>query len=218
MFWRFFRKYFLTGILVLLPLIITGYILIFAFNFVDGILRNLIQYIIGRPLPGAGFLIIFCLIFLTGLFTTNVVGRKLFAFGEEVLQRIPLVKTIYSAIKQIVEAFSLQSKEVFKRVVLIEYPRRGIYTVGFITGKAAEEINSKSGQQLLNVFIPTAPNPTSGFLLMLPRDEIVFLEMSVEEGMKLIISGGVVTPSAPSDRRSSGRTLISNDISPYVRR
>ncbi|NPV29121.1 MAG: DUF502 domain-containing protein [Firmicutes bacterium] len=204
MLWRFLRKYFLTGLLVLLPLIITGYVLAFSFNLVDGILRNFIQLLTGRTIPGAGFLIMIVLVFLAGLFGTNVVGRKLLAWGEEVLRRIPVVKSIYTATKQVMEAFALQRREAFQRVVLLEYPRRGLYSLGFITGEAPAEVKGRIKKDLLNVYLPATP-PTAGVFLIAPREELIFLEMSVEEGLKLLVSGGIIT-SAPSyrNRRPGG--------------
>ncbi len=201
MFWRFLRKYFLTGVLILLPLIITGYILFFAFNLVDGILRSLIQYLTGRSLPGLGFLIMIGLVFLAGLFGTNVVGRKLLAWGEEILRRIPLVKSIYTATKQVMEAFAMQRREAFQRVVLLEYPRRGLFSLGFITGEAPAEVKGRIKKDLLNVYLPATP-PTAGVFLIVPREELTFLEMSVEEGLKLLVSGGIIT-SAPSYQSTS---------------
>ncbi|MDH7577942.1 MAG: DUF502 domain-containing protein [Bacillota bacterium] len=217
MFWRFLRKYFLTGILVLLPLIITGYILIFAFNLVDGILRDLIQLLTGRDLPGVGFLIMIGLVLLAGLFGTNVVGRRLIAWGEEILRRIPVVKSIYTATKQVMEAFALQRREVFQRVVLLEYPRRGLFSLGFITGEAPAEITGRVKKELLNVYLPATP-PTAGVFLIAPREELIFLEMSVEEGLKLLVSGGIIT-SAPS-YQNAHRAPVGDerDLPVYFRR
>ncbi len=162
MLWRLIRRYFITGIFVLLPVIITGYILVFAFKLVDGMLRNLIEYYIGRPVPGLGFLIMLTLVFLAGLFGTNVVGRRLLALGEEILRRIPIVKSIYTVAKQVMEAVTMQRRGVFRHVVLVEYPRRDIYSIGFITGEAPAEISREAGEDLLNVFMPASP-PPKGF-------------------------------------------------------
>ncbi len=193
MLWRLIRRYFITGIFVLLPVIITGYILVFAFQLVDGILRNLIEYYIGRPVPGLGFLIMLALVFLAGLFGTNVVGRKLLALGEEILRRIPVVKSIYTVAKQVMEAVTMQQRGVFRHAVLVEYPRRDIYSIGFITGEAPAEISREAGEDLLSVFMPASP-PTQGVLIMVPRKDVRILEMSVEDGLKLLLSGGIVAP------------------------
>ncbi len=196
MFWKLLRRYFFAGILILLPIIITGYIIIFAFNLVDGILRNLIQYIAGRPLPGLGFLIIIVLIIFAGAVGTNVFGKKLLHFGDGIFQRIPIVKTIYTATKQVMEAFTPQRRAAFQHVVMIEYPRKGVYSLGFVTGEAPAEIEDKVQDDLVNVYLPTTP-PTQGYFLMVPRQDVNFLEMSVEDGFKLLISAGIIT-SAPS--------------------
>ena len=196
MFWKLLRRYFFVGIIILLPIIITGYIIIFAFNLVDGILRNLIQYIAGRPLPGLGFLIIIVLIIFAGAVGTNVFGKKLLHFGDGIFQRIPIVKTIYTATKQVMEAFTPQRRAAFQHVVMIEYPRKGVYSLGFVTGEAPAEIEDKVQDDLVNVYLPTTP-PTQGYFLMVPRQDVNFLEMSVEDGFKLLISAGIIT-SAPS--------------------
>ncbi len=196
--WRLLRKYFLAGLFVLLPLVVTVYVLVFSFNLVDGIFKELVRVVVGRHVPGAGFLLTVCLVFLTGVLATNVGGRRLLAWGESLLLRLPLVRTVYTTSKQVVEAFSLSGREGFQRVVLVEYPRRGLYSIGFVTGKAPAEVSARAERPLLSVFVPTTPNPTSGYLLLVPREEVVFLEMSVEDGLKLVISGGLVTPDAGS--------------------
>ncbi|MGB9792168.1 MAG: DUF502 domain-containing protein [Thermacetogeniaceae bacterium] len=212
MLWKLIRRYFITGIFVLLPLIITAYILVFVFQLVDGILRNLIVYCIGRPVPGLGFLIMLFLVFIAGIFGTNVVGKKLLAFGEEILRRIPVVKSIYTTAKQVMEALTMHRQGAFKQVVLVEYPRRDAYSIGFVTGKAPAEVREKVGDDLLNVFIPVSP-PTQGSLVMVPRRDVRFLEMGVEEGLKLLISGGIVTPSSHKEA-----TEPYDDIPVYRRR
>lgn len=216
MLWRLIRRYFLTGIFVLLPLIITAYILVFVFKLVDGILRNLIIYCIGRPIPGLGFLIMLILVFLAGLFGTNVVGRKLLALGEEVLRRIPVVKSIYTIAKQVMEAVTMRRQGAFKQVVLVEYPRRDIYSIGFVTGEAPAEVSRKAGEELLNVFLPVSP-PTQGSLIMVPRKDVRILEMSVEDGLKLLLSGGIVTP-ASYQRKTAGFEGEGEDLPVYRRR
>ncbi|MGD0153718.1 MAG: DUF502 domain-containing protein [Thermacetogeniaceae bacterium] len=200
MIWKFFRKYFITGILVLLPLIITGYIVIFAFNLGDGILRNLIQYIAGRRIPGLGFLIMLVIVFLAGLFGHNVVGKKLLMWGEAGLRRIPVVNSIYSASKQVMEAFASGRNGAFQQVVLVEYPRQGLYMIGFLTGTAPVMIKQQVSQDLVNVFVPATP-PSHGYFVMVPCQDVQVLDMSVEEGLKLVLSGGIIT-SSPSYRRS----------------
>lgn len=190
MWWKFLRKYFFTGLLVLLPLIITIYILVFAFNFIDSILKDLILLLFGRHIPGLGFLLVIALIFLAGLFGTNVVGKKLISLGERILQHIPFVKSIYTAIKQVIETFSPQQAS-FQGVVMLEFPRRGLYSIGFVTGDSTEEVRLQAQKNLINVYLPGTP-PTAGVFVMVPREEVRFLNISVEDALKLLVSGGIV--------------------------
>jgi uncharacterized membrane protein len=198
--WKFFRNYFVTGILVLLPLIITAYILVFAFNLVDGRLRNLLATYIHHRIPGVGLLTFLLLILLTGVFAQNVAGRKLLRWGEAVLRRIPVVKSIYSASKQVMEVFASDRNEAFQKVVLVEFPRRGSFMLGFLTGEAPASVKEQIEGDLWNVFVPVTP-PGHGYLLMLPRCDISILDMSVEEGLKLVLSAGIIA-SSPSYRRT----------------
>jgi uncharacterized membrane protein len=192
--WKCFRNYFVTGILVLLPLIITGYILIFAFNLLDSRLRNLIWTYTGHRIPGVGLLTFLLLVFLAGVFVQNVVGRQLLHWGEAVLRRIPVVNSIYSASKQVMEVFAYDRNEAFQKVVLVEFPRRGIYMLGFLTGEAPSKVKQEVESDLLNVFVPVTP-PGHGYFLMVPPREARILDMSVEEGLKLVLSAGIITSS-----------------------
>lgn len=188
------RKFFLAGFVVLLPLVITVYVLITTFRLVDGLLGGIIRSVVGHPLPGLGVLLTIGLVLIAGMVATNVIGKKLITFMEHLLNRIPLVKSIYGAIKQIIDAFSLQTSNAFQRVALVEYPRNGMYAVGFVTGNGMGEVQEKTAEEVINIFVPTTPNPTSGMLVLVPKKDVIFLEMTVEDGLKLIISGGVVTP------------------------
>lgn len=217
MIWKFFRKYFITGILVLLPLVITGYILFLAFGLVDGILSSLIQYVAGRRIPGLGFLIIMVFVFLAGLFGQNVVGRRLLLWSESLLRRIPLVKSIYSASKQVMEVFASSNRsEAFQGVALVEYPRRGFYMLGFLTGSAPAKFKQGVEKDLLNIFIPHTP-PTQGFFVMVPRHDAQILDISVEEGLKLVLSAGIIT-SSPSYRETHQEQRPETDEIPEYRR
>lgn len=216
MIWKWFRKYFITGILVLLPLIITGYIVIFAFNLGDGILRNLIQYVVGHRIPGLGFLIMLVIVFLAGLFGQNVVGKKLLMWGEAVLRCIPVVKSIYLASKQVMEVFASDRSGAFQRVVLVEYPRRGLYMFGFLTGEAPVKVKQQVELDLLNVFVPATP-PSHGFFIMVPRQEVQMLDMSVEDGLKLVLSAGIIA-SSPSYRKTHQEQQLEEEEIPFYRR
>jgi uncharacterized membrane protein len=172
----------------------TIYLVYYLFAFLDNVLGTYLELLLGRPLPGLGLFASIVSIFVTGVLVSNVIGERLFRFGEALLHKMPILPKVYFGIKQIVDAFSLQGKHAFNRVVLIEYPRKGIYPVGFLTGECRGEVQTKTEARLLNVFVPTTPNPTSGMLILVPESEITHLDMTVEEGLKLIVSAGVVVP------------------------
>ena len=151
-------------------------------------------------LPGLGLLILFIVLTLIGALTAGLIGRWVVRTGERILNRMPVVRSVYSAIKQIFETILAQQSNAFREAVLIEYPRRGIWAIGFITGTTKGEVQNLTLEETVNIFLPTTPNPTSGFLLFVPREEVVPLDMSVEEAVKMVISGGIVTPP---DRRST---------------
>ncbi len=199
------RNTFIAGLLVLIPTAIT----IYAFYFVFSKLNNLLTLprltkivsLFGVDLPASfdiPFLSVIAtiiLIFLVGLLTTSYVGKKIIQSLEKALDRVPLFRTIYQATKNIMEAIANPDKNAFRQVVLLEYPRKGIYAVGFITSdtpRGIDELDEKD--HLVNVFVPTAPNPTSGFLVILPKKELVALDLSIEEGFRLIISAGTISP------------------------
>lgn len=186
------RNYLITGLIILLPLVVTTYIITIIFNAVDGFLRPVIELVIGRSVYGLGFILTMTLILGVGIVGTNVLGKRLIDFGERVLTKIPLVKNIYVTVQQIINALFLKNKTAFRKVVMIEYPREGLYQVGFITSDGAGEVQENTDEEIVNVFVPTTPNPTSGMLVLVPQKDVTYLEMTVEEGMKFIISGGTV--------------------------
>jgi len=188
------RHLFLNGLLSILPIALTLYIMFLFLSLLDSILGQFIEGLAGRSLPGVGIAASLLLILLTGFIVTNVLGAKIFEYGEELLQKIPVAHKIYFGVKQLTEAFSPQGKDAFRRVVLVEYPRKGIYAVGFITGTCTGEVQDKTAEELSSVFIPTTPNPTSGMLVLVPEQDITYLDMSIEEGLKLIVSAGIVGP------------------------
>jgi len=165
------------------------------FSFLDGILGNIIALFVGHTLPGLGFIITVGLILVTGYFATHVFGVKIFKVGEEIMTHVPIVKGIYTATKQINDVLFLQKgADDFRKACLIEYPRKGIFTLGFVTSDAAEEIEIKTNSKLINVFVPNTPTPATGFLVMVPAQEIILLEMKPEDAFKYIVSGGVLKP------------------------
>nr|WP_246422713.1 DUF502 domain-containing protein [Roseospira visakhapatnamensis] len=194
------RNHFFAGILVTAPAAITFFVAWKFIEFVDQQVANMIpdQYHLDFSVPGLGLLVMVALLIMIGAFATGLVGRILFRSGERLLNRMPLIRSIYGALKQILETVLAQQSTAFRQVVLVEYPRRGIWAIAFITGVTEGEVQNLTAQECVNVFLPTTPNPTSGFLLFLPREDIVVLNMSVEDGIKMVISGGIVTPP---DRR-----------------
>lgn len=198
------RTYFLTGIVVVAPIGITAWLIWLFINYIDRTVVPLIpadynpDNVLGVSVPGIGVVIVLILVTAIGAFVTNFLGRFLVRFGERMVQRVPVVRTIYGVLKQIFDAVLAQSGgNAFSEVVLIEYPRKGIWVIGFVTGTTRGEVQRVTKQKMVNIFLPTTPNPTSGFLLFVPREDCVTLEMSVEEGVKLVISGGIVAPPDP---------------------
>jgi uncharacterized membrane protein len=198
---RRLRELFAVGLAVVLPLLVTYLLLRFLFESLDGLLDPIIQGLLGRRIPGLGFLATVAIIFLIGTLTTNIVGRKLVAMTEGLLLRIPLVKNIYGASKQLFDALTLPGKGAFREVVMLEYPRPGLYALGFITATRAEGFQDLVGEKTVNVFIPTAPNPTSGFFLVVPEKSVIPVPISMEEALKLIVSGGLIVPASLQARR-----------------
>ncbi len=189
------RRYFFAGLAVLLPSALTIYILWKIFMVIEGMLRGFLQRYMEVYIPGLGILITLAFIVLVGMFATNLIGKKLIQFGERILVKIPLFNKIYVTVRQISRTFLEENKSLFRRVVLLEYPRHGVYSLGFVVSEGASEIQAKSSStHILNVFVSTTPNPTSGFLVLVPEEEAIPLEMSVEDGLKLVISGGIITP------------------------
>lgn len=192
---RHSRNIFITGLLTITPLVVTVWVLAFLFRAVDGILAPVLDQVFGRHIAGLGFLFTLALIYFVGLVMTNLLGQKLVAAGERLLTRLPIVKGIYSGSKQLVEAVSMPGKGTFSTVVLVEYPRRDMFMIGFITREDSGTIQEPGRlEPLTNVFIPNTPNPASGRFVMVPNRDLIPVSISVEEGLKLIISGGFVAP------------------------
>ena len=192
-----FRSYLLAGLAAWLPILVTIVVLRFIVDLLDTSISLLPQsyqprQLVGMNLPGLGVIISLLVLLLTGLLVTNLLGQRLMAFGEAVLARIPLVRTIYNGTKQIIESFFATNSQAFRKVLLIEYPRKGIWTIAFLTGTSPVEVTQEIGEELHSVFIPTTPNPTSGFFLMIPKQDAIELPISIDEALKLIISLGVV--------------------------
>lgn len=199
------RTYLLTGVLVTAPFAITLYVGWLLIKFIDGTITPLIpprynpETYLPFGIPGLGLVVLLIFLIIVGMLTPGFLGRQLIRLGEGMVTGIPIIRSVYGATRQIVQTVMSQQRNAFREVVLFEYPRRGSWALGFITGVTEGEVQNVTTEDTVNVFLPTTPNPTSGYLLFIPRRELVVLEMTVEEGIKMIISGGIVTPP---DRRS----------------
>lgn len=193
------RKYFFAGIALILPLAITLWVLFYTFIFADNLLgrfiNDIIKRIIGFYIPGISIIITFVLIIMVGFFATRIFGKRLFPFIENWFIKFPFAKEIYLPAKQIVGfLFSRNEQVSFKKVVLVEYPRKGIWSLGFLTADTFKEAKVKTGEDLLTIYLPSSPNPMTAYTIFLPKKEVIFLDIPVEDGIKLIISGGILQP------------------------
>ncbi|MFH1729867.1 MAG: DUF502 domain-containing protein [Pseudomonadota bacterium] len=206
---RDLKRNIIAGFLVLVPIGATFSLVRFFLNYSDKFFKSISGkffsyiprdaipgFVLDFPLPGLGLIFLIMILFLIGLMARNIFGRKLVQFYEDIIERIPILRKIYNGIKQIIETILTSQADSFKRAVLIEYPRKGIYTMAFVTGVGSKEMESKLGKKLLSVFVPTTPNPTSGFYLFIPEKDMIDLNITVDVAFKSIISGGIVTPEA----------------------
>ncbi len=190
-----------TGVLVTAPAFITLIVLTTLIKTLDRLLLGIIpiQYrdtlTMEGSIPGVGLLSGILLFFLIGIFARNIMGRRLVMWWDSLIANIPGVRWIYSAVKQILETLSKAGSDSFREVVLVEFPRKGIYSIGFLTGKTKGQIQRITDDEILNVFLPTTPNPTNGFMLFVPKSELIKLDMTVDQGLKMVISAGMVTPT-----------------------
>jgi len=200
------RSWFLTGLLVTAPILLTIYITWLFVDIVDGWVKDILPPTfadtIYSNIPGIGIIIGGVFITIIGALAAGFMGRWLIGLGEKLLNRMPVVGTIYGASKQILETVMASQSDAFRDVVLVQYPRKNLWVIGFVTGTTKGEVQSAIEDETVNVFVPTTPNPTSGFLLFCPRNELRFLEMSVEDAVKLVVSGGIVTPPHKSDKKA----------------
>lgn len=210
------RAAFFAGLIALSPILVTAFVLNWLVDKIGGNFREFFLFFIphsaldveGMRYGGAilfawnlaAMVVAFAQITLLGYLTRYVAARVMFLQTERLMHRVPLIGAIYHSVKQIVETFSSQNRAVFQKVVLLQFPRPGIWAIGFLTSCVAGEAQARTSREIWNVFVPTTPNPTSGFLLMVPRDELIEMDMTIGEGMKLIVSGGAVTPPWPPVR------------------
>ncbi len=196
---NFIKRYFFTGLLISAPIGATIYITIFIVEFIAGLVpqrfnpNGLLPEIIGYEIPGLELIIAFLSFILIGLIFSTLFGKAILGYFDNLITRIPFAGNVYKAIKQITETFS-NADAAYQKVVLIEYPRKDIYAIGFMTGETKGEIKDRKRIDMVNVFVPTTPNPTSGFLLFIPKEDAVELDMSVEDAIKLVVSAGMVIP------------------------
>ncbi len=187
------KRYFVSGVLVVVPLILTYLILRFLLEAVDSILGPIIEKVFGYYFFGLGVLTTILLILLAGVLTRNFVGAQLYRYGEKVLSRMPIIRPVYSAAKQLLEAIALPTTSSFKEVVLVEYPRRGAYAVGFVAKEITLDADGTPKNHMV-VFVPSTPTPVSGIVIIVPSNEIIPLDLTLEEGAKFLVSGGAASP------------------------
>lgn len=193
------RRWFIAGLVVWLPLGATLLIVNFLARLLDSSLllvpmRYRPETLLGFPVPGLGVVLSLIIVLLTGFLVANFVGRRVLGLGERLLQRIPIVRSVYGGVKRLAETMFSDSDSSFRQVLLVEYPRRGMWSLAFRTGKPVGEVRDKTGENVITVYVPTTPNPTSGFVILVPSEDVIPLDMTVEEGLRMIISMGVVTP------------------------
>jgi uncharacterized membrane protein len=199
------RRYLIAGLLVWLPIVATVLILKFLIDLVDSTLLLLPgslqpENLIGFRIPGLGLVASAVVLFVTGMVVTNLMGRTMVRLWEGLLARIPVVRAIYAASKQLTETLLSGKGKSFRRVVLVRFPHANVWTVAFVTGEGMSEANAKTGKDLVNVYVPTTPNPTGGYFLMVPREDMIELDVSVDAGIKLILSAGAVVPGAAAGK------------------
>ena len=197
------KKYLITGLLIWIPLVITLWVLKFIVDALDQVLPLLppafrTENWLGLHVPGMGVVMTLVIVFLTGLLTTNLIGARLVHFWHEVLHRIPVVNSIYSSVKQISDTLFSSSGQAFRKALLVQWPHQGMWTIGFLTGTPGGDVVRHIPEDCLSVYVPTTPNPTGGYFVIVQRKDVVELDMTVDEALKYIISMGVVPPSQPS--------------------
>ena len=203
----YLRKMLIAGLLVWLPVAATILVVKLVIDLMDKLILLLPwewrpEQLLGFNIPGLGVILTVFILLTTGIFAANFFGRQLVTGSERLVSRIPLVRSIYTSVKQVATTLFSNDGESFRKVVLIEYPRKGIWSIGFLTAKGMQEARDISGEELISVFVPTTPNPTSGFIFMVPSQDISELDMTIEEGFKFIISMGVITPEEAQKRKA----------------
>ncbi|QRN03867.1 DUF502 domain-containing protein [Legionella sp. MW5194] len=194
------RSYLFAGLVVWLPILVTFVVLRFMVDLLDSTIALLPsayqpERLLGVDIPGFGVIFSLVLLILTGLVATNILGQRLFGWGEALLARIPLVRSIYNASKQVIQAIFATNSQAFRKVLLIEYPRKDSWSLAFMTGNPGPQLFANTTEEMVSVFVPTTPNPTSGFLMMVPKKDVIEVGMTIDEALKYIISLGVMPPT-----------------------
>ncbi|NYT84733.1 DUF502 domain-containing protein [Pollutimonas harenae] len=194
---RFFKRYFVTGLLVWVPLVITVWVIALLISTLESFVPTFLssQSLFGLQIPGFQVVLVLLVVLLTGMFAANFIGQALVDRWEQLLGRIPLVRSIYNSVKQVSDTVLAPDGQAFREAVLVQYPRLGAWTIAFLTGAPGGEVAEKLGGDYVSVYVPTTPNPTSGFFLMMPRHDVKVLDMTVDAALKYIVSMGVVAPA-----------------------
>ena len=200
------KRYFITGLLIWVPLAITGWVLSLLIGTMDQSLLLLPESVqprslLGFHIPGLGALLTLSIVLVTGLLAANFIGQRFVSYWESALGRIPVVKSIYSSVKQVSDTLFSSSGQAFRKALLVQYPRHGSWTIAFLTGQPGGDVANHLHGEYVSVYVPTTPNPTSGFFLMMPKSEVIELDMSVDEALKYVISMGVVVPNAQNKKQ-----------------
>jgi uncharacterized membrane protein len=208
------RRYLVAGVLVWLPILASIWVITFIVQLTDRILLLIPEpyrpaRLVGFPTPGLGIVFALIVLFVTGLLVTNLIGKRLVQYWDGLMRRIPLVRSIHGGVKSFAESVFSTSNS-FRKVVMIQYPRAGVWTIGFVTAEDVTEVSTKTGVQHACVYVPTTPNPTSGFIVLVPRTEVIELEMTVDAAMKMIITCGVVLPPALVKQQVAGIVPVGN--------
>lgn len=195
------KKYFLSGVLVVVPVILTFLVIRFLFEAIDGLLQPVLHELLGYFIPGLGVVTTVLLILLAGILSRNYVGKFLYRLGDNILAKLPLTRPIYSAAKQLIEAIASDESGVFQETGLVEYPRKGVFALCFVSHRFQLTKNGKT-RDMVSVFVPSTPTPVSGMVIIVSPEEVTLLEMTVEEGIKFLVSGGVASPDVLKEARS----------------
>jgi len=207
-FLRKLRAVVLAGLAVIVPIGATIWILVWLFEIIDKLLRPLTVYVFGHTVVGVGFGAIVVLILIVGLIATNVIGKRLVRWGEDLLSRVPITRVIYVGLKQVLQSFADPQKTGFMQVVMVQYPRKDIYAIGFVTN----EHEGSRGKKIINVFIPTAPNPTTGFLQIMDESEVIRTKLTIEEGLKMVVSAGRVSPPDVGEKMLEAKLSVETKL------